>query len=87
MSPQVTASRKSIAAVADPTAIARVKSDTGVPSPVISRTDVSEKMRLQFVGGRLICASIKSTVSVIAAAAPMEQGLSSPCFALADFAA
>jgi hypothetical protein len=56
--PMVTASKKSIAAVADATAMVLVKSNTGVPSHVIPGADVSGELRLQFVGGGLICAQI-----------------------------
>ena len=61
MRPRVTASKNSIAAAADATAIVRVKSDTGVPSHVIPSTEFFEKMRFQFVRGRLNCASIGRT--------------------------
>ena len=59
MRPRVTASKNSIAAAADATAIVRVKSDTGVPSHVIPSTEFFEKIRFQFVRGRLNCASIE----------------------------
>jgi hypothetical protein len=58
--PSVTASKKSIAAVADAAAIVPVKSGTGVPSHVIPSPDVPKELRLQFVADRLICAASKA---------------------------